>query len=69
MPKIKSKRALMKRIRISGKGRVKRYSAYRRHILTKMTRKRKRQLRGLSLVNCADMKLVKRMLNLKSPKS
>lgn len=40
----------------------KRKSAYKSHILTKMTTKRKRQLRGTSLVHASDVGNVKRML-------
>ena len=36
--------------------------AFKSHILTKMTTKRKRQLRGTSMVTAADQGLVKRML-------
>jgi len=43
---------------------IKRKSAYKSHILTKMTTKRKRQLRGTSVVNPADLGNVKRMLRL-----
>ena len=64
MAKLKSKRGLLKRIRITSSGRIKRARANRRHILTKMRQKRKRQLRGRQLINCADMALVKRMLHL-----
>jgi large subunit ribosomal protein L35 len=40
----------------------KRKSAYKSHILTKMTTKRKRQLRGTSLVSAVDQPSVVRML-------
>ncbi len=36
--------------------------AFKSHILTKMTTKRKRQLRGTSILNAADVPAVKRML-------
>ena len=36
--------------------------AFKSHILTKMTTKRKRQLRGTSMLNAADVPAVKRML-------
>jgi len=41
---------------------LKRKSAHKSHILTKMTTKRKRQLRGTSSVHDSDMPAVKRML-------
>ncbi len=45
MPKQKSKRALRKRVRLTGTGRLRRYHAYKSHILTKKHPKRKRHLR------------------------
>ncbi len=43
----------------------KRKSAHKSHILTKMTTKRKRQLRGTSIVNAVDVKTVDRMFRAK----
>ena len=51
MPKMKSKSGAKKRFRVTGSGRVKRGSAFRRHILTKKTTKRKRQLRSATSVH------------------
>ncbi len=62
MPKIKSNRGAAKRFRISASGRVKRAQSHRRHILTKKSTKRKRQLRTPAEVHPADVGLVKRML-------
>ncbi len=59
--KLKTKRSAAKRFKASGAG-YKRKSANRSHILTKMTTKRKRKLRGASQVDAADVKAVKRML-------
>ena len=39
MPKMKSKRALMKRIRVTGSGKIKRDCAYRRHLAPNKTSK------------------------------
>jgi large subunit ribosomal protein L35 len=50
-----------KRFKKTGSG-FKRKSAYKSHILTKMTTKRKRQLRGTSAVHPSDVPGVKRML-------
>lgn len=50
-----------KRFKKTGSG-FKRKSAYKSHILTKMTTKRKRQLRGTSAVHPSDVPAVKRML-------
>ena len=62
MPKMKTKSAAKKRFRLTGTGKVKRSHAYRRHILTKFSRKRKRHLRGGALVDIAQEAQVKAML-------
>jgi len=53
-----------KRFKKTGSG-FKRKSAYKSHILTKMTTKRKRQLRGTSMVNKSDEVLIDRLLRAK----
>ena len=58
--KLKTHRGGAKRFKITGSG-FKRKSAYKSHILTKMTTKRKRHLRGTSSVHRADVPAVKRM--------
>ncbi|HYU36641.1 MAG TPA: 50S ribosomal protein L35 [Gemmatimonadales bacterium] len=62
MPKQKSKRALRKRVRLTGAGRLRRYHAYKRHILTKKHPKRKRRLRKPTLVSKGDEHRLKRLL-------
>ena len=42
MPKMKTKRAAAKRFKVTGTGKIKRFKAYKRHILTKKSTKRKR---------------------------
>ncbi len=54
MPKMKTRRGAAKRFKRTASGRIKRKKAYRRHILTKMSSKRKRQLRRGGLVDPAD---------------
>lgn len=61
MPKMKTNRGAAKRFRRTSNG-FKHRCAYRNHILTKMAKKRKRQLRGLEDVAPGDVKLLKRML-------
>ena len=61
MSKLKTHSGAAKRFKKTGSG-LKRKSAYKSHILTKMTTKRKRQLRGTSPVHAADLPAVKRML-------
>jgi len=62
MPKMKSKRGASKRYKLTGSGKVKRYQAFKSHILTSKTRKRKRNLRKPLLVSSADLKRVKRLI-------
>ena len=45
MPKIKTNRAAAKRFKVTGTGKLKRNKAYKSHILTKKSTKRKRNLR------------------------
>jgi large subunit ribosomal protein L35 len=62
MPKLKTSRSARKRFRKTGTGKVRRNKAYKSHILTKKTTKRKRSLRRGALVDPSDMKRVRRML-------
>lgn len=62
MPKMKSKRALRKRVKLTGSGKLRRHRAYKSHILTKKHPKRKRHLRKGTLVSHADEKRLKRLL-------
>ena len=65
MPKQKTKSGAKKRFVLTGSGRVKRKHAFKSHILTKMSPKRKRGLTGTSLLAKVDENSVKRMLKLK----
>lgn len=62
MPKMKTKRGASKRFRVQGGGGVKRSRAFMRHILTKKSSKRKRQLRGTTQIHESDMRAVRAML-------
>ena len=62
MPKLKTNRGAAKRFKITGSGKIKRNNSHRRHILTKKSTKRKREMRHSGLVSNADLKLVRRML-------
>ncbi|GAB3098935.1 50S ribosomal protein L35 [Aestuariicella hydrocarbonica] len=64
MPKAKVHSGAAKRFKKTAGG-YKRKSANKSHILTKMTTKRKRHLRGTSLVNPADVPAIDRMLRAK----
>ena len=63
MPKMKSNRGAAKRFRKTAKGKIRRKQGYLRHILTKKSRKRKRQLRKSSLVSHQDEARIKRLLS------
>ena len=62
MPKMKTKSAAKKRFRVTGTGLIKRKDAYKSHILTKKSVKRKRNLRHATIVEPANMKAVREML-------
>ncbi|MDY0102973.1 MAG: 50S ribosomal protein L35 [Lentimicrobium sp.] len=62
MPKMKSKASAKKRFDITGSGKLKRKHAYKSHILTKKSTKRKRNLTYSAIVDSADVKNVKLML-------
>ena len=64
MPKIRSNRAAKKRFRVTSSGKIMRNHAYKSHILTKMTRKRKRNLGKSVEISDANLKRVKRMLGM-----
>jgi large subunit ribosomal protein L35 len=63
MPKMKSHRGARKRFSITGSGKVKRFKAFKSHILTKKTSKRKRRLRqGTTIAVRGEVKNIKRLL-------
>jgi len=62
MPKMKTNRGAAKRFRKTASGKFKRAQSHRRHILTKKSTKRKRQLRSPDQVHGCDTKMVQRML-------
>lgn len=64
MPKQKTCRAAAKRIKVTGTGKLKRHKAFKSHMLTKKSQKRKRGLRQATLISSADMGRVKRLLGL-----
>jgi large subunit ribosomal protein L35 len=61
--KMKSHRGASKRFRLTGSGRIKRNKAYKSHILTKKTAKRKRGLRKATFLGSADHKRIKSVLS------
>ena len=62
MPKMKSKSGAKKRFRATASGKFKRGQKNKRHILTKKSTKRKRHLRGTTLVHEAQQDQVRAML-------
>ena len=64
MPKMKTNSGALKRFKVKKNGTIKRGSAFRSHILTKKSQKRKRNLRSPQTVTGVDTGRVKAMLNL-----
>jgi len=62
MPKIKTHKGAAKRFKFTGSGQLSRRKAFHSHILTKKTPKRKRNLRQSTMVNSANIKATKRLL-------
>ncbi len=62
MPKMRTRRGAAKRFKLTGKGKIKRKKAYANHILTKKTRKQKRNLNQATLVDAVDVKRITRQL-------
>jgi len=59
---MKSNRGAVKTFKKTGSGKIKRFKAYKAHILTKKSTKRKRNLRQATLVSKSEVKRVKRMI-------
>ncbi|MDD3360130.1 MAG: 50S ribosomal protein L35 [Hespellia sp.] len=62
MPKIKTKRAAAKRFKATGTGKLKRNKAFKSHILTKKSTKRKRNLRQATIADPTNVKTMKKVL-------
>lgn len=62
MPKMKSKSGAKKRFTLTGTGKIKRKHAYKSHILTKKSTKRKRNLTYSTVVSKADEKNIRELL-------
>ena len=65
MPKMKTKSSAKKRFKLTGTGKIKRKHAFKSHILTKKSKKRKLKLTHDALVDKADESNVKQMLRMK----
>ena len=62
MPKVKTSRAAAKRFKKTGTGQLKRMKAYKTHILTKKSQKRKRNLRKSIITDATNVKSMKKIL-------
>ena len=62
MPKMKTKSGAKKRFVLTGSGKIKRKHAYKSHILTKKSKKRKRNLGYFAIIDKADEKNIRRLL-------
>ena len=62
MPKMKTHRGAAKRFSKTGRGKIKRYSAYTSHLLEKKSIKRKRRLRQPTTVSSSDKRRVQKVL-------
>ena len=62
MPKVKTSRAASKRFKKTGTGELKRMKAYKSHILTKKSAKRKRNLRQAAMTDATNVKTMKKIM-------
>ena len=65
MPKVKTNSGAKKRFRFTGTGKIKRHHAYHSHILTKKTKKQKRNLVHTTIVDVDNMNQVRDLLRLR----
>ena len=65
MPKMKTNPGAKKRFTLTGTGKIRRKHAFKSHILTKKSTKRKRNLTYFGLVDKSDMNNVKSLLAMK----
>jgi len=62
MPKLKTKKAVAKRFKVTGTGKLTYHKCNKQHILGKKSPKRKRKLRRAAVVDATNVKQVKRMI-------
>ena len=65
MPKMKTNSGAKKRFRLTGTGKIKRKHAFHSHILTKKSKKRKKNLSEMTLVHGHNVEIVKSLLAMK----
>ena len=64
MPKQKTVKSVAKRVKVTGRGKLKRRKAGRRHLMASKSSKRSRQLRGHTLIAKADVVKMKKALGM-----
>lgn len=62
MPKMKSKKALTKRVKVTGTGKLVRHAAYTSHLAPRKTHKQKVHLRHARLIHKSDYKRIKYLI-------
>jgi len=62
MPKMKTKRAAAKRLKVTASGKLKRRSGWKSHLLEAKSPKRRRRLRKASLISTADQPRLKKLV-------
>ncbi|MGD8369907.1 MAG: 50S ribosomal protein L35 [Syntrophobacterales bacterium] len=62
MPKLKTNRGAAKRFKTTGSGKFRRSKAYKSHLLTRKTAKRKRNLRKSGLIDSTNVRGIRRLL-------
>ncbi len=62
MPKVKTKRSAAKRFKVTATGKLKRMKAYKSHILTKKSAKRKRNLRQSTVTDVTNAPVMKKIM-------
>ena len=65
MPKVKTNSGAKKRFKLTGTGKIKRHHAYHSHILTTKTKKQKRNLDHVALVDGTNKRQVRELLCLR----
>jgi large subunit ribosomal protein L35 len=65
MPKVKTNSSAKKRFKVTGTGKITHQKSFKRHILTKKSKKRKRTMRKDGLVSASNQAFVQRLLGLK----
>lgn len=64
MPKVKTNSSAKKRFIVTASGKIKRKHAFKNHILTKKSTKRKRRLSNFAMVDKTNMNNIKQLLNI-----